>query len=83
MNTRLRSKSNKNPGCGGGRNRADNRRLITMSLSKFITWLRGNQDENDRFMRVVGFCVKLYLVTACVWAICKLLSEILAKMGVG
>lgn len=57
--------------------------LTRMSLSQFITKLGGNQEDSDRFMRVFGFCLKLYLVFACVWTICYLVGEILEKMGVG
>lgn len=54
-----------------------------MSFEKFITIIIGKQEATDRFTRVVGFCVRLYLVFACVWTICYLVGEILGKMGVG
>lgn len=37
----------------------------------------------ERFARIVEFCVKLYILFALLWAICWLAGEILQKMGVG
>lgn len=54
-----------------------------MSFKQFITWMRGNQEENDRFTRIVGFFVYLYIMFAGLWTICYLVSEIFTKMGVG
>ena len=39
--------------------------------------------ERDRFVRVVDFFIRFYLIVVCCWAICWLAGEILTKMGVG
>lgn len=77
-------KNNKKiPACAATQNRERQNARNKMSLSKFITILIGKQEAFDRFTRIVGFCVRLYIVFACVWTICYLVGDILTKMGVG
>jgi len=37
----------------------------------------------ERFCRSVDFFVRFYILVAGLWTVCYLVSEILAKMGVG
>ena len=45
--------------------------------------MRKRNRQQERFCRVVEFCVKLYVLFAFLWTICYLVGEILDKMGVG
>ena len=53
-----------------------------MPLRKFITIIRGEQAEYDRFCRVVEDTVMLYLLIAGVWSLCYAVSFIFDKWGV-
>ena len=39
--------------------------------------------RRDRIVRIIDTLVYLYLMYACLWAICHIVGEILQKMGVG
>ena len=45
--------------------------------------MMSKRKRRDRIVRIIDTLVYLYLMYACLWAICHLVGEILGKMGVG
>ena len=53
-----------------------------MPLCKFITILKGNQAEYERFCRIVEDAVLFYLLFAGLWTLCRVVGNILQVWGV-
>ena len=52
-----------------------------MSFLKYITNMSKRQ-VRDLIVRVIEDAIILYIMGACIWAICWVVSEILSKIGV-
>jgi len=54
-----------------------------VSKMSFIHCNTKRNKTQERFCRTVDFFVRFYILVAGLWTVCYLVSEILAKMGVG
>lgn len=53
-----------------------------MSFLHFIRIIRGNQEQERRFARIVECFVMFYLLIAGLWSLCHVVSRIFIFMGV-
>lgn len=56
--------------------------VLLMPLQKFITIIKGNQSQYERFCRITEYAVLFYLLAAGLWSLCYVVSGILKAMGV-